>query len=113
MWDEFVALVDGAKLSTLVAMIFANVALGVGLAVFTGQFRLKAVGDFLLLRVLPYGLGYFAIGMVALMDNTWEPALIATWVFVVGALTGHLAGQLRELGLPLPEFLAGNKPDAG
>ena len=109
--EQFVALADGTKLSVLVAMIFANLILGIATSIYTKTFRLKAVGDFLLTRVLPYILSYFAVVVVAVVEPAWEVAVSIVWAVIIAALAGAILANLKEMGISLPESLAGKKPE--
>lgn len=109
--EQFVTLVNGTKLSILVAMIFANLVTGVAVSIWTKIFRLKAVGDFLLSRVLPYVLGYFAVVIVAVVQPAWEIAVTIVWAVIIAALAGAILANLKEMGIKLPESLAGDKEE--
>jgi len=106
---QFVALANGPKISILVALIFANLVTGVAVSIWTKTFRLKAVGDFLLSRVLPYVLSYFAVVLVAVVEPAWQPAVTAVWAVIIAALVGAILANLKEMGINLPESLAGKK----
>jgi len=110
--EQFVALANGAKLSVLVAMIFANLITGIAVSVYTGSFRLKQVADFLLTRVLPYVLSYFAVALVAVVEPAWQPAVTAVWAVIIAALAGAILANLKETGVNLPDFLAGGKEES-
>ena len=107
--EQFLVLADGLKLSVLVAMIFANLVLGIAVSIYTKTFRLKAVADFLISRVLPYVLSYFAVVAVAIVEPAWEPAVTVVFAFSLASLTAHILGNLKELGIKLPDSLAGRK----
>ena len=107
--EQFIALADGTKLSVLVVMIFANLVTGVAVSIYTKTFRLKSIGDFLLSRVLPYVLGYFAVVMVAVVQPAWEIAVTIVWAVIIAALAGAILANLKEMGINLPESLAGDK----
>jgi hypothetical protein len=98
------------------ALIVANVLLGVGSALFKRniQFYLGSLADFLLTRVLPYLLGWGAVKLVAYTAMSdylvvAQATEAAVSLFVLGALLGKIADQLRILGLPIPTW-AGDKP---
>jgi len=107
--EQFIALANGTKLSVLVAMIFANLILGIAVSIYTNTFRLKAVGDFLLSRVLPYILSYFAVVAVAIVEPTWKVAVTVVWGVIILALVGAILAKLKEMGINIPNFLAGKK----
>jgi len=107
--EQFIALANGTKLSVLVGMIFANLILGIAVSIYTKTFRLKAIADFLLSRVLPYILSYFAVVVVAVVEPTWEIAVTIVWGMIIAALAGAILTNLKEMGIKLPESLAGKK----
>jgi len=100
---QFVELANTAKLATLVGLILANLIAGVAASIKTGEFRLAALGDFMLKRIVAYILGYLSIVVVAVIQPEWEAAITLVWAFIVAALLGHLLGNLKDLGLPIPE----------
>ena len=108
---QFVALADGTKLSILVVMIAANVLLGLAVSIYTKTFRLKAVADFLVSRVLPYILGYFTVVIIAIIEPAWETAITVVWGVISLALIGAILKNLSEMGIKLPDALAGKKPE--
>ena len=107
--EQFVALADGMKLSILAAMILANFILGIAVSLYTNTFRLKAVGNFLITRILPYVLGYFAVVIVAVVEPAWEAAVTAVWAIILAALVGAILASLKAMGVHLPDVLAGKK----
>jgi len=107
--EQFVALANGVKLSVLVALIFANLITGVAVSIYTSIFRLKAVGAFLLSRVLPYVLSYFAVVIVAVVEPAWGIAVTVVWGVIIAALTGAILANLKEIGVNLPDSIAGDK----
>lgn len=109
--EQFIHLANGARLSVLAALIVANLLTGVAVSIYTKNFRLKAVGDFLLSRVLPYVLGYLSVVVVAVIEPAWQAAVTAVWAVIIAALTGAILSNLKELGINLPRFLAGEKED--
>ncbi len=109
--EQFVALADGTKLTILVAMIFANLITSVAVSIYTKTFRLKALGDFLLTRVLPYILGYFAVAFIAVVETTWQPAVTVVWGIIIASLVGAILTNLKEIGINLPDSIAGEKKD--
>lgn len=106
---QLIVLVDGTKLSVLAAMIFANLLTGIATSVYSRTFRLKAVADFLVTRVLPYLLSYMAIGAVGVFEPAWRPFIAVVWGLIIAALAGAILANLREMGVKLPDILAGEK----
>ena len=107
--EQFVALVNGTKLTILVAMVFANLLTGIAVSIYTGSFRLKLVADFLVSRVLPYLISYLAVGVVAVVEPSWKAAVTVVWGLIIVALAGAILTNLKEMGINLPDFLGGEK----
>lgn len=107
MWQEFVALADSVKLNTLMGLVLLNFVLGVAVGLKTHTFRLKLLGKFLLERVLPYVLVYVGVAGIALIEPMWKGYLFIVWGVIVATLVGAVATNLKELGLVLPDWLAG------
>ena len=108
---QFILLADGVKLSVLVAMIFANLLLGLAASIYTKEFRLKAIADFLLTRGLPYIISYFAMVVIAIVEPAWQVAVTIVWGVIVAALAGAILANLKDMGIELPDFLAGERKD--
>jgi len=104
---QFVALVNGTKLSVLVAMVFANLLTGIAVSIYTGSFRLKLVADFLVSKVLPYLVNYMAVAIVAVVEPSWKAAVTVVWGLIIVALAGAILTNLKEMGISIPDFLGG------
>lgn len=105
--EQFVALANGVKLSVLIALIFANLITGVAVSIYTRTFRLKAIGAFLISRVLPYVLSYFAVVIVVVVEPAWEIAVTIVWGVIIAALVGAILTNFKEMGVSIPDFLGG------
>jgi len=111
--EQFVTLANGTKLSILVSMIVANLILGLAVSIYSKTFRLGAVADFMMTRVLPYILAYFAVVILAMVVPEWKTAVPVVWGIIVLALTSKILAKLKEMGIKIPEILAGRKPPGG
>ncbi|MFA5154454.1 MAG: phage holin family protein [Clostridia bacterium] len=109
LWSQFVQMVDGMKLWTLGIFILVNFILGVAVSIKNKKFNLKTLGEFLGTKVVPYILGYYAVGMVALIEESWKTAVPVVWGGIVLTLLGAILQNLKELGINIPTFLAGGK----
>jgi len=105
--QQFVALVDGVKLTLLIALILCNFITGIAVSIKTKTFNLKGMGDFLVTRIMPYIVGYFGVGLLALIESSWAWAVTAVWAVILATLVGALLQNLRELGISLPGSLGG------
>jgi len=104
---QFIGIVDGVKLTLLVALILANFVTGVAVAIKDKSFNLKAMGDFLASRVVPYVVGYLGIGILAVVESSWTWAVTAVWAIILATLIGAVLQNLRELGVSVPSVLSG------
>lgn len=107
--QQFVELVDGIRLSCLMVLIIANFLTGLAVSIKTSTFRLKELADMMTTRILPYVLGYMAVGVVALVDQTWLIAIPIVWGVILLTLVGAIIQNLKELGISLPNTLGGSK----
>ena len=106
--NQILALADGTKLVVLVALISANFFGGLAVALYTKNFQLKKVADFLLSRVIPYILGYFVVVFLVFVNPSWAIMIPIVWGIIVAALVGAILTHLKELGLKVPDVLAGS-----
>ena len=90
----------------ILALIAADVLLGIAASIRAGQFQLSRLGAFLGSKVVPYLLGYAGVRLVAEVMPEWAPYSTAVWLVVVAALVGDLTANLQQLGLPLPPALS-------
>ncbi len=104
---QFIALADGVKLSLLAVLIAANFLTGIAVSIYTKTFRLKEVGSFLCTRVLPYLISYIAICVIAVVESSWTVAVTVVWGVILLALIGAILTNLKEMGINLPNSLAG------
>jgi phage-related holin len=104
---DFIALADGIKLTLLAVLIAANFLTGIAVSLYTKTFRLKEVGSFLCTRVLPYVVCYAAVCGIAVVEPAWAPATIIVWGIILAALVGAILTNLKEIGIKLPDSLAG------
>jgi predicted benzoate:H+ symporter BenE len=106
--NQFISLVDGAKLLLLGALIVANFLVGVAVSIYTKKFRLKMIADFMCSRVLPYLVCYLAVGIVAIIEPAWAVAVTIVWGIILAALVGAILSNLKEIGINLPDSIAGD-----
>lgn len=106
MLDQFITLMDGVKLTLLMALIIANFVTGIAVAIKSQTFALKKMGEFLYTRILPFIVAYLGIGVVALIDNSWAWAATAVWAVILATLVGAILQNLKELGIKIPDILS-------
>ena len=108
-FSQYVALLDGVKLSLLMALIACNFITGIAVALKTNSFKLKEMAGFLRSRVLPYVVAYLGVGVVGVIDKSWAWAVTAIWAVILATLVGAILQNLKELGLKMPDVLGGKE----
>ncbi len=106
MRQDFIALVDGFKLLTLVVLIMADFVLGVIVALKAGTFQFAKIAQFLNTSVLAMVGGYFIVGVIAVFEPTWANIVPVTWGLMDVALLAGITGKLNALGVPMPKILS-------
>jgi phage-related holin len=110
---NFIALVDGTKLSVLMGFILGNLTTGIAASIYRREFRLKALADFMFRRILAYVVAYFGVAIIALVEPAWKDLVTAVWGILLATLLGHILGNLREMGVPIPISIAGRRGEVG
>jgi hypothetical protein len=115
-WTQFVTFVSPARLMALGIALAIYVALGIIGAIKAGDFKWAKIADYLKPGASFLGMivGYVAIAFIAAgVDTSFEPFVIGSYVFVVGAMVAKIKDQLAFLGVPLAGFkLPLEKPPA-
>lgn len=109
MWQQYVALIDGFKLITLVVLILADFVLGVIVALKVGTFQFAKLAQFLNTTVLALMGGYFLVGLVALVEPSFKNIVVAAWGLLDVTLLAGITGKLGALGVPMPKILSNPK----
>jgi hypothetical protein len=107
---NFIAIVDGVKLTTISVLIVANFILGVLLALKSGVFKWERLADFLDTNVLYYLGGYFVTGILVLVRPEFIYAATGAAVLIITSLTAAVLNKLKALGLLIPDTLPPIKP---
>lgn len=102
LWNDFVALVDGAKVISIAILILVNIITGIAVAVKQNNFTLAEVGGWLKDRLLALVVPYFAAGALAMVDDSLELAVPVAFGFIVATMASKILANITELGLPLP-----------
>lgn len=104
--QDYANTVDGAKLLTLVIFVIANFVLGVLIALRNGTFTMNKIAEYLQVRVLFLVGGYFVVGLVALVDESYKPIVVAAFTTLVLFYSSRVYSQFQEmsswLGTKLP-----------
>jgi hypothetical protein len=104
IWEAY-----GAVIQTLIALIIADLLLGVLLAIKKGEFKFEELGRFYQTSVIPILGGYLIVALVVhFVDaevmggfvGTFGPALeTAARILAIATLAGSLITKLRDIGI--------------
>jgi len=105
-WVE--AFFADARVSTILGLIFLDVALAVAVAVRQGQFQARRLAQFFRTMVVPYLIGYLGVyGAVYFMDEEYLGPFAealgagfawAAWLALVANLAADILGHAKSLG---------------
>lgn len=105
--NQFIALVNGVKLTTVIALVIIDFILGILVALKEGTFQLSKIANFLNTSVLYYIGGYFLLGMAATCEPGFgAPLVTGAWVLLDATMVGSILGKLKKLGIPVPNNLS-------
>ena len=109
MFDKVLALLAAAlanpQVKYIVWMVAADVVVNIAVSIYTGEFRLGYVANFMKSKLLPYILGYVAAYMIAGVNEGLAALPTTVWGFIVAALLGDVMDGVKKLGLPVPVAL--------
>ena len=117
-WNLAATIYGHPLVKFVLGLMAANILTGVAVAARSRDFRLGALGDWLMTTAIPYLLGAGAVQIVlgvAPPDYAQQAQALGTlvWGIVLAALLGKVIQNLRDLGMPLPEALGDKaKPSA-
>jgi hypothetical protein len=103
-WENFVNMVDGAKLITIFVLIAIDFVLGIIVAIKEGTFELSKIANFLNTSVLYFVGGYFLVGLAATVEpNIGANVVTTAFALLDATLIGFIAAKAKQLGLPIPD----------
>ena len=105
MLQQYIGLVDGFKMTTLVILILVDFVLGIIVALKAGTFEFSKIANFLNTTILAFVGGYLVVGLVALVHPEFAYLVTAAWGLLDVGLLGGIWGKLGKLGLPVPEIV--------
>ena len=102
--QAWIAMVDGWKILTIAVLLLVNLGLGVALGVLgkSEPFTIAKVADFLRNRVLMYVVPYYAVGVLALIDESLGFTVPTAFGILVSFFSAKILTQLSQFGLPIP-----------
>jgi hypothetical protein len=113
------AFVNDDQLKAVLVLIALDLVLGVGDAIRDKSFRLSYIVDFLrndvLGKVFPwfvlFSAGFYAPN-VDILGLGLDTIADAAWIGVAAALGASILNSVRDFGVPLPDAIAGDDPEA-
>lgn len=104
--NQYIALIDGVKLSTIMVLIAVDFILGIIVAIKEGTFQLSKIGNFLNTSVLYFLGGYLFLGVAAVAEPQIGTSLITgAWALLDLTMVGFILAKAKKLGLPIPDKL--------
>lgn len=99
------SVVDAGQLQILAYLVMANLILGVIAAVVKDTFELNRLKDFWKRVVMVFG-SYLAVSLASKAMADLEVMRTSVWVALLAFLVAQIVGNLKELGLPLPDKIS-------
>lgn len=93
---------DGVKI--IVAGVALNVVLAVAVALRSGTFSFQVLGEFLIKKLLPYVIVYFAFKLFG-EGTGFEWVSAAVWGLITAMIASAIIEKLSDLGVPIPEAI--------
>lgn len=104
--NQFIAMVDGGKILTILILIAVDFVLGVVVAIKEGNFQLSKIGNFLNTSVLYFLGGYLLLGAAATIEPQLGGTMITgAWVLLDATMIGFILAKAKKLGVPIPDVL--------
>jgi uncharacterized membrane protein len=105
-FQQYLALVDGYKIITILALIFVDFIMGILVALKEGNFQLSKIAEFLNTSVLYFLGGYLVLGVAAVAEPAIGKSVITgAWVLLDATMIGLILAKARRLGLSIPDKL--------
>jgi hypothetical protein len=104
--NQYLALVDGVKILTILALFAVDFVLGIIVAVKEGNFQLSKIAEFLNTSVLYYLGGYLLLGVAGVAEpSIGNELIVGAWVLLDATMIGFILAKARKLGLSIPDKL--------
>lgn len=98
-------LVDPVQAQALAYLCGANLLLGALAALVKGQFELVRLADFWKRVAVVFG-SYLAVSIASRAMADFAPLQTALWVALLAYLAAQVTGNLKDLGLPIPDRIS-------
>ncbi len=96
---QYLGLVGGWKLLTIIVLIAADTLLGIGLAVRNRQFAWSKIADFLNTSVLVMFGSYFVLGIAGMAEASLQAAVPVSLALIDVKLIADIVNKLKSIGL--------------
>lgn len=97
--------VNVQQLNVLAYLCGANLLLGLVAALAKGQFELAKLKDFWRRVAVVFG-SYLSVAIAVKGFADFTPLVTAIWVALLAYLVAQIVGNLKDIGLPIPEGIA-------
>ncbi|MFA5285770.1 MAG: phage holin family protein [Smithellaceae bacterium] len=105
-FQDFWAMVDGAKTITFLVLFIVDFIAGVVVAIKAGEFAFNKLANCLSSNVLFLIAGYYLIGLMVTQDPAWQAVLIGSYALIIATMVANIGGKLKKLGLPIPDSIS-------
>jgi hypothetical protein len=100
---------DQPEVKVLVALMVANLILGIFASLKCGDFKFTRLADWLWKRVVPLLVGYGVAAFLATTSPDFAYLKPAAYATVTLAMIGYVLSNLKDFGINLPEQIAGKE----
>jgi len=101
--NQYLVLVGGWKVVTILVLIVVDTLLGVSLAIKNKEFAWSKIADFLNTSVLMMFGGYLVLGIVGLAEVSLQAAVPAALAVIDAKLIADIINKLKSFGLSISE----------
>ncbi len=102
-----IAIYTNQEVRWLVALVIANLVLGIVASLRRGDFALTEVANWLLSRLVPMFVGYGVASFLAVVNPEVESLRLLATATLAGTMLAYVIRNLRDIGYPVEEKPAG------
>ena len=100
--NQYLALVGGWKVITILVLILVDTLMGIILAVKNKEFAWSKIADFLNTSVLMMFGGYLILGIVGMAEESLRAAVPAAMAVIDAKLLADIVNKFKSFGIPIP-----------
>lgn len=98
--NEYLALVDGVKILTILALFAVDFVLGIVVAIKEKTFQLSKIAEFLNTSVLYFLGGYLLLGVAGVAEpSIGNELVVGAWILLDATMVGFILAKCKKLGL--------------